>query len=99
MFGTNGSVGNPFISNRAWIRGNACAYSVKVNWWVLAPKAHQTARRMVHHNRCATLEELHDAEEEDVGDQGEEGDYCLQLTLDVATPKQFWYLEHGYGAV
>ena len=28
-----------------------------------------------HHNGCATLEELHDAVEEDVGDRGEEGEY------------------------
>ena len=50
-------------------------------------------RRMGHHNKCATQEELHDAEERDVGDLGEVGaEYQMRLTLGVACPKRPKYV-------
>ena len=50
-------------------------------------------RRMGHHDGYATQEELHDAEERDVGDLGEVGaEYQMRLTLGGARPKRPRYV-------
>ena len=79
MYGTNRSVGNLFISNKAWIRGLNVGDSL--------PKG------MSDGEEDGVREELHDSEEKDVGDLGEvEAGYQMRLTLGGARPKRPRYV-------